>query len=577
MNVKNQKAIYRCVVRHLVIVLSLFSVFMLPNFTKLCATTDTKIAPDLEVLIPMRDGMMLPTSVYFPKSAETNYQTKTQKATQKPPCVLVRQPLGKEHVDPAWLKLLGDGYVVAIQSTRSSCDTTGTSLPYVTDGWGELSDGYDSIEWLASSSWTNGKVATIGHSATGITQLLLAPANPPHLACQHIEIAAPSLYHYAVWPGGQYRKEQVDGWLQAHKRAENVSEFLRTKIDYDAFWSQFNAIDVTAKVAVPQVHIGGWYDIFSQGTLDAFCAAQELSQGTSKAEHKLIMGPWAHSYKYTQTFGDFDALAAGKAAPKPISYKDWLDYHLKGEKNSLSDTPAVQYYVMGPFDGTPSIGNKWRSAHRWPPDATYMQLYLTKDHALERENIQTEEVVCQVLFDPQRPVPTIGGRNLFIANGPKNLQDIERRKDVVSFTTEVLTEDTEVTGRIAACLFASKVLKERDICLRLSDVYPNGKSILIAEGVSHVKPDEIKGIDTDPQPILIDLWSTSMVFAKGHKIRLTISGSNFPAYDTSLLANPEVLEANTEIKDLCFCLHSGGKHASYVALPILANLETSAS
>jgi uncharacterized protein len=513
--------------------------------------------PDVEVMIPMRDGMGLPTNVYFPEGKSGKY-----------PCVLVRQPLGKDYVNPAWLEVLKDGYMLAVQSTRSFCDKTGKELPYVSDGWGPLSDGYDTVEWLANCEWTNGKVATIGASATGITELLLAPSQPKHLVCQFIEVAAPSLYQYAVWPGGQFRKEQVEGWLKAHKRDPSVAEWLSKKNSYDDFWRSFNALAQAKRIQVPQLHIGGWFDIFLQGTLDAFNTAQTLSEDDVKDKHKLIIGPWAHGFRRASTLGDFAAVEKGKQPPHEISFSDWLNFHVKGLENNVAKAPPVQYFVMGPFDGSSSSGNEWRAAHKWPPDAIYTQMYLKNDNLLQDANLQTEETALAVSFDPQNPVPTVGGRNLFLPDGPKDLRSIESRKDVIVFTTEPLKEDLEVTGKIGACIFASNVHQERDICLRLTDVYPDGKSVLIAEGVSHALAQE----DNSPQPHLVDLWSTSMIFAKGHKIRLTVSGSNYPAFQASLTANPE--SAKTEA-NLCFSIHTGGKYSSYIALPVIQKLEAS--
>lgn len=522
-----------------------------------------EVTPSLEVAIPMRDGMELPTNIYFPDGKAGKY-----------PCVLIRQPLGKESIDPNWFTHLKEGYVVAIQSTRSSCDETGKCLPYVTDGCGELADGYDTIEWLAKSEWTNGKVATIGTSATGITQLLLAPSAPPHLVCQYVEFAAPSLFQYAVWPGGQFRKEQVEGWLKVHKRDASVTDWIHKQAEYNSFWKQFNSIELADQVKVPQVHVGGWFDIFLQGTLDAFVASSENSLGGSSTQHKLIIGPWGHRWKQTKTFGDFEPLAIGAKPPHPVTTQDWLDYHMKGTKNSLATAPTVQYFVMGPFDGSASKGNEWRTAHKWPPDSRYAQMYLTQDkkiegtqkgHSLQEESVPVDIATIDVLFDPENPVPTIGGRNLFIADGPKDLASIEKRADVVSFTTAPLDKDTEVTGRIAACFFISNILQERDVCCRVSDVYPDGKSILISEGLAHALPQASTSLNT-PRPVLVDLWSTSMVFAKGHRIRLTVSGSNYPAYDTSLTANPNQAENSPNV---CFSLHSGGDFPSYLALPIV--------
>ncbi|MDB6081797.1 MAG: putative acylase and diesterase, partial [Chlamydiia bacterium] len=355
--------------------------------------------------------------------------------------------------------------------------------------------------------------------------------------------------------------------LKAHRSDISVSNWLHTQTKYDAFWKQFNSLEVAENIQIPQIHVGGWYDIFLQGTIDAFQGVHATSHEQCRGQHKLVIGPWGHRWKRATSLGDFAPLAKGMEPQQSISWKSWLDYHMKGVDNGLKSTPTVQYYVMGPFDGTPSSGNEWRSAHKWPPDATYTQMYVSKEKLLQPQDpsktLDLEEITYDIAFDATNPVPTIGGRNLFIADGPKDIQSIETRPDVVTFTTETLKKDTEITGKLAACLYVSNVFQERDICCRLCDVYPDGKSILIAEGLAHVSPQADKAA-SGPQSVIVDLWSTSIVFAAGHKIRLTVSGSNFPSFEASLLPNPDTKS------NICFSLHGGGKHASYLALPVIS-------
>ncbi len=520
----------------------------------------------LDITVPMRDGTELPTTILLPAKEGATQGNSNQENSIKYPCVLVRQPLGKKYASPSWLQLATKGYMVAIQSTRSSCDASGETLPYLTDGYGALQDGYDTVEWLAASPWCNGKVATIGSSATGITQLLLAPAQPPHLVCQYIEVAPPSLYDYAIWPGGQFRKEPVEGWLQTHKFAPSVLQLLKSQPTYDAFWRQFDARKVAARVQASQVHVGGWYDVFVQGTIDAFQTVREASNAKVRGNHKLIIGPWGHRWRNSTTFGDFAPIALAKSPP--IQIEEWLDFHMKATNNHVQEAPDIQYYVMGPLDGTPSEGNKWRSAHKWPPDSILCQMYLSQNRELTSASNEKELGTVDVIFDAANPVPTIGGRNLFLPDGPKNLAALEKRPDVVFFTSKPLSHDTEVTGRIMARLYVSNVFTQRDVCCRLADVYPDGKSIIIAEGVTHIHPQENTSSEntvsaSDPQPVSVDLWSTSMVFAKGHRIQLLVSGSLFPSYDTSLAPNPDEAKEH----NICFTIHNGGKYASALSLP----------
>jgi len=510
--------------------------------------------PDRVIEIAMRDGVRLPANVYLPHG----------RGSAKFPCVLVRHPLGKDSVNPQWLSLVQAGYALVIQSTRSCCDETGKAIPYLTDGWSDdhkPADGYDTVQWLASADFCEGSVSTIGVSASGITEFLLAPASPPNLCCQFIEMAAPSMYQYAIFPGGQFRKEQVEGWLQIHRRHPSVVEWLKGKSRYDAFWGRFNAIDYADQIRIPQLHMGGWFDIFLQGTIDAFFAAQQHSQPEVRHKHKLVVGPWGHRWRYTGKLGDFVLTKVQSESPVNITHQLWLDYHVKGTKNEMTAAPVVQYYVMGPFDGSPSKGNCWRTADSWPPPgAEYSRFFLSSEGGMSIK--ETDSKPLPVVFDAKNPVPTVGGRNLFMPDGPRDLKSLTERKDVMLFQTEEIKEDLEVTGRLWANLYLADVERERDVCLRLVDIWPTGEQYLIAEGISHVMPRRsYESNAQDPRLVIVDLWSTSMVFAKGHRIGLLLSASNYPSYDVCFALDEE--------KGTAFTVHSSKKYPSSLALPIM--------
>lgn len=517
----------------------------------LLADTQQIPAPDRMIEIPMRDGVKLPANVYLPHGG-----------TVKCPCVLVRHPLGKDAIDPMWLELTKRGYALVVQSTRSGCDESGKVIPYLTDGWSDdhkPADGYDTVQWLASADFCTGLVSTVGISATGITEFLLAPASPPNLCCQYIEMAPPSMYQYAVFPGGQFRKELVEGWLQVHHRHPSVTDWLKNKPCYDAFWSRFNAIDYADQVRVPQLHLGGWYDIFLQGTLDAFYAAQQHSQSEVRQKHKLIIGPWGHRYRWSSKIGDFPLTGAQLSPPIDITQAKWLDYHVKNIKNGVEEAPAVQYYVMGSFDGTPSKGNRWKSAATWPPaEAEYQRFYFSSEKLFSDEPVDKKPL--PILFDGASPVPTIGGRNLFVPDGPKDIKELFSRSDVASFLTDTLKEDIEVTGRLWTNIYIGDLEKERDVCVRLVDVWPTGQHYIIAEGATHIPKKADDATSKDPQLVIVDLWSTSMVFAKGHKIGLLVSASNYPSYDVSF---------GPKEKGTAFSIHLSKKYPSSLALPII--------
>ena len=199
-----------------------------------------ELKPDVTVMIPMRDGTQLPTDLYLPSPHSRGL-----------PCILLRSPAGRTSYWIDFAKLAQEGYVVAIQETRSALDSEGKTFPFVADGWGTLQDGYDTVEWLAHSPYTNGKIGTWGASSLGITQLLMAPANPPHLKCQYILVAAASIYHHGLFPGGQLLKNQAEGWLGHYAHDTGVLSYVTQRPFYNDFWQQLNSLEGPHRVQVP--------------------------------------------------------------------------------------------------------------------------------------------------------------------------------------------------------------------------------------------------------------------------------------------------------------------------------------
>lgn len=475
-----------------------------------------KPEPNFTVMIPMRDGKELPADIYLPPGQDKDL-----------PCILMRSPAGrKSHTWLLYAELAKEGYAVAIQDTRSADDKEGKTIPYQADGWGSLQDGYDTVEWLAKHPISNGKIATLGFSALGITQLMLAPAAPPSLKCQYIGIAASNLYDHAIYPGGQRLKNQVEGWLGLYAKHSSVFDKICEQHVYSEFWNDFNTNYVAHRVKSPGFLYGGWYDTFIQGILDAFVARQEQGGHGAKGQQKLLIGPWTHFWPKDTKLGDFIVPKTGYNPPYDFTPKRWFDYYLKDVRNGIDALPAVTYYVMGPFDGSPSKGHVWKTTDKWPVPCTPTPFYLAKEGKLSLKPSDEKDSVTYA-YDHNLPVPTLGGCNLFLESGPTDQRPIEERKDVITFTSEPLKEDLEVTGRLTANIFFSSSQTFGDLVVRLTDVYPDGKSILIADGLKHFAnkaPNEI-------QELTVDLWSTSMVFAKGHSIRISISNSNYPRFE----------------------------------------------
>ena len=219
----------------------------------------------------------------------------------------------------------------------------------------------------------------------------------------------------------------------------------------------------------------------------------------------------------------------------------WYDRRLRGVDTGIDQEAPLRLFVMG--------ANAWRDAWEWPLAQTrFTPFYLHSggransrfgDGSLSLEEPH-EEATDQYLYDPEDPVPTLGGQSMFITNtGPRDRRPLERRDDVLVYTSAPLEEDLEVTGPITLTLFAASSAPDTDFTATLVDIYPRGPAIHLCEGIVRARFR-----DSYEQPSLIEpgavtrytisLWETSNLFRAGHRIRLEISSSNFPRFDRNL-------------------------------------------
>jgi putative CocE/NonD family hydrolase len=247
----------------------------------------------------------------------------------------------------------------------------------------------------------------------------------------------------------------------------------------------------------------------------------------------------------------------------------WFDYWLKGADTGIMKEPAVYYYVMGDVDDDKAPGNKWRTSDTWPVPVKATKFYLNSDGVLREEKPGKNSGVDTFFYDPADPVPTRGGQELNLPPGPMDQRSVERRQDVLTYSTPALKEPVEVTGRIKARLLVSSTAADADFTAKLCDVYPDGRSMLLTDGILRAK---YRNSFEKPEPlepgkvyeIEIDLWSTSIVFNKGHKIRIAVSSSNFPRFE----ANP-----NSAVNSV-YC---SSKYPSSVVLPVVPQAKAKSS
>jgi putative CocE/NonD family hydrolase len=529
------------------------------------------------VEIPMRDGTTLRANITRP-NADGQF-----------PALLERTPYnkegGSENTVGAPEYYASRGYVVIIQDVRGRFASDGEFYPFRDDGAGTNRDGYDTVEWLAAQPWSDGNVGTIGGSYSGATQYRNALSRPPHLRAMFIRESSADYYHEWVYRGGAFELGFNMGWARAvtlanlahlaegddlarhqgilegvnaasddwHGRlpisptpymtglSDWYNEWLDNPTD-GPYWWQFNIEKFHDQIETPMYHLGGWFDVFLNGTLKNYMGLKKQAR-TEKARksQRLIVGPWIHGPANIDNrfAGEFDY--GPDAALKINDLRlPWFDHWLKGAQTGIMDDAPVRIFVMG--------RNKWTDREDWPiPGTQYTKFYLhggtsgsassLNDGTLSTEPPQGAENPDSYTYDPANPVPSKGGNTLTIPNGAYDQRDVEER--CLTFTSEPLTEEIEATGHVTAVLYAASSARDTDWVVRITDVHPDGYSRPVADGILRARyrdsfenptllsPGQIYEYD-------IDLWATSNAFLPGHRIRVTITSSCFPRFDRNL-------------------------------------------
>ncbi len=517
-------------------------------------TYDIKV--ELDVKVPMRDGIRLSTNIYRPD------------AEGKFPVILIRSPYGnggaKDSMGHAYAKR---GYVVVNQDTRGRFESEGFFDPFRT----ESQDGYDTQLWVGGQPWCNGKIGTAGGSYVGFTQWISAPFQCPYLKAMVPVVTFADFHDDIAYVGGAFQLALLMGWgslmdvgsvenlltLDWNKHIRHLPlstwdeavlkkrvPYLRDWVahpDYDKYWENATVKGKYAFINAAAYNIGGWYDIFSKATTENFSQMVKFAQTPElKKGQKLLMGPWGHGAGVKDgKVGDVDF---GKDAVGDLDAVQlrWFDYWLKGIQNGVLDEPPVRIFVMGE--------NVWRDEQEFPLARTrYTKYYIHsggKANTLDGDGrLDTtkpaDELPDKYTFDPENPVPTIGGNNL-IANltpiGAFDQREVEKRPDVLVYTSGVLEEPIEVTGPVKMILYASSNAKDTDFTVKLVDVRPDGYAQNLTDGIirARYRNSRITSELIEPNkvyPYEIDLWVTSNLFLSGHRMRLEISSSNFPRFD----------------------------------------------
>ena len=560
-------------------------------------TNDIRI--ENHVPIRMRDGVALYADVYRPVK------------DGKYPALVSRTPYSTErtpsaHVAPVFFARRG--YVYVFQDVRGRHESEGKWDPFRL----EQEDGYDTIEWAAQQPWSNGKVGMQGSSYLGHVQWQAAMKGPPHLTAIFPNLASTSVYHDTVTLNGAFRLSLAFGWgpvrqesrimqntalhtmddgpesVQYDKilwhlplnemqkligrNAQFYNDWLRHP-DYDDYWKHINVEEVFENIQVPVHTYGGWFDILVQGTLHGYTGmSQQSKSALTRQKSQMVVGPWGHGA--TRKFGELDFGEAAFVDAQALELR-WYDYWLKGIDNGIQNEPPVKLFLMGK--------NEWRAENEYPlARAQYKKLYFHSfgsantrhgDGKLAWDAPSADGAPNRYRYDPDNPVPSVGGTNCCgtpTPVGPVDQRTVEKRG---VYTSDFLPEDINVTGPLKVVVYASSDAPDTDFVAKLIDVYPNGKAYNLAEGMLRARHRESvsRPKQLEPgkvYPMTIDLVGTSNLFQKGHRIRVDVTSSHFPQFDR----NPntgETFGTSAKVRVANQTVYASKTYPSHIVLPVI--------
>ncbi len=559
---------------------------------------------DRSVPVPMRDGVVLRADVWRPADDERR------------PAIVIRTPYDRRATNSDFLRPMEAaeaGYVAVVQDTRGRCESEGD---WAVQMWSQEGlDTHDTIEWAAQQSWCDGAVAMAGGSYVGILQWLGAQHRPPHLRA-----IAPAMTTSSeldrLDTGGAIRLTQSVCWLAfmaldwvqremlagravdpavmgglmsclTHPRAvmEQLPLATMPQFDIPGFpitieQGLLNGMEAVGSfeyhaIEVPTLSVVGFYDFLATGAIESFLRVRAGGGGDDgvRAAHRLIVGPWTHDGRLPGWQGEVNfGVADASIAQVSAKHLRFFDAHLKGGADQL---PAVEYFLMA--------ANEWRTADEWPPAGAGEQtLRLASggnansaggDGELVRDGGGTAES-DGYRYDPADPVSTHGGRVIPMGDlvpGPLDQRRVEQREDVLCYTSAPAEEPLDIVGPVALVLHAASDARDTDWVARLTDVAPDGRSIPFAEGI--VRARYRNGAEELLEPGKVETYEiplghTAWRVLPGHRLRLQVTSSNFPAFDRNMNTGGPIARDADGIVATQTVMHSDA-HPSALRLTVL--------
>ena len=546
-------------------------------------TPKYEVEQRIDIKVRMRDGTKLSTDLYIPKGKGPW------------PVILARTPYGNHDQTRLAMKiwLAQRGFVFAFQDCRGRHDSAGDWEPFRT----ERADGFDTIAWLAKQDFCNGNIGMMGGSYEGYTTWMAATSFHPKLKAIVPIVALPDPVINVPYQNGTFFWNMIVwGLLIFGKTNQNLTNINWNKLStylplrkldeavgiksqtwqhwmdhptFDKWWKEVSYMHLWSKVNIPALHICGWYDDDGISTYKNFPGMRHHAK-TPKARNaqELLIGCWAHKVNVSSKVGEIDFGPQALIDMNSLILK-FFARHLCGEDHSAQNDvtlnevkslagrktqilrsaqndrkrtePRCRIFIMGE--------NKWRGVSDWPiPKAKTTRFYLHSngqanslygDGVLGDKASTTNDKPDQYVYDPKDPTPYVTDPVSLQLGEATDQQAIERRMDVLVYSTPPLKQDTIICGRVFAELYISTDVPGTDFTGKLVDVWPNGRAIQLSDGIqraevrnSLAKAEWLKVGQV--YKVTIDMWATGMRFLKGHQIRLEISSSAVPKFTPHL-------------------------------------------
>lgn len=492
----------------------------------LLLTTTALHAQSSREFIPMniqvRDGASIAADLY------------TMDMTVPKPVILIQTPYNKTFFRYAVYLPQGGGLLPfdTLNYNYVTVDWRGFygSLAAAKQGYDRGLDGYDIIEWIASQKWSNGKIGTWGGSALGMIQFQTAKHRPPHHVC-----AVPFIIDYKTtyeryFPGGCFLEEHTN---TTDSLGFGGSALALDHPAYDATWQYIEATtDYPDSIAIPLLMFTGWYDHFPDGVIRAFKDLRERSDASVRDKHKFVIGPWLHTEvgKSKQGILEYPEAAALPSAQTAL----FFDRYLRDIDNNYDDEPVTRFFDLGTHEWT-SKNQTWQEA---TAGGDTVRLNLASEGKITSDEYDVV-FTDSFTYDPRDFSPSIGSSTFssYLLHGPQDIsQTIEKRNDVLTYTTEPLSEPITVRGKIQLVLPVKTDRTDTDFGVRLCDVYPDGRSVIITDAMKRMRFRE--GYETEKltvpgntYTVTVELRNLAMTFPVGHKLRIDITSSNYPRFN----------------------------------------------